>query len=158
MDKEDFSHKQVAIQIADLASADEREVLRSWVQSSLNIVSSDISSLAKLKSVIKITASNKVLWPTIKVISRAIKRYGWDNRSAKMRRFYAAGALTLATVGGQSAGIAALGGAIAVPLWVVFGAGAAFLPVLYRALIEKEDQLPPLKTTYTVINAEKHEG
>lgn len=30
---------------------------------------------------------------------------------------------------GQGAGIAALGGAIGVPLWVVFGAGGAFVGV-----------------------------
>ena len=70
----------------------------------------------------------------VKIIFREMKRHAWDNRSAKVRSAYAGVALALATVGGQSAGIAALGGAIAVPLWVVFGAGAAFLRVLYEAL------------------------
>jgi hypothetical protein len=38
------------------------------------------------------------------------------------------------TLSGQGAGIAALGGAIGLPLWVVFGAGGAFLGVLIEEI------------------------
>lgn len=41
--------------------------------------------------------------------------------------------------GTKGAGIAALGTAIGVPLWVVFGAGGAFLGVLYDELNRKRD-------------------
>ena len=158
MEKEDSSQKQIALLIADSASATEREALKIWVHELLSIVSTDISSLAKARKAIRVTASNKVLWPMVKLISREMKRYAWDNRSAKVRSAYAGVALALATVGGQSAGIAALGGAIAVPLWVVFGAGAAFLPVLYEALVGKDQQSSLPKTTYRVIDAEKDES
>lgn len=48
----------------------------------------------------------------------------------------AAGAAAVA-FGTQGAGIAALGGAIRVPLWLVFGAGGAFLAMLYQELQAK---------------------
>ena len=59
---------------------------------------------------------------------------------------------TIALFGGQGAGIAALGAAIGVPLWVVFGAGAAFAGVLYEEITGKRSST---KTTYTVIDAER---
>ena len=38
------------------------------------------------------------------------------------------------------------------PLWVVFGAGATFLGVLYEEITEKKEDP---KTTYAVIDAER---
>jgi hypothetical protein len=155
VDKEVSSQQQIAIRIAESATQIEREAMKVWLRGLLDIRSSNISSLAKAKKALGITVANKVLWPMIKLIYREIKRYAWDNRSAKVRRSYAGVALALATVGGQSAGIAAMGGAIAVPLWVVFGAGAAFAPILLRAFFETDQPPSSLKTTYTVINGEK---
>ena len=99
MEKEDSSQKQIALLIADSASAAEREALKIWVRELLGIVSTDISSLAKAKKAIRITATNKVLWPMVKIIFREMKRHAWDNRSAKVRSAYAGVALALATVG-----------------------------------------------------------
>ena len=52
---------------------------------------------------------------------------------------------------GQGAGIAALGTAIGVPLWVVFGAGAAFLGEIYERFTGRRRP----ETTYTVIDAKR---
>jgi hypothetical protein len=45
----------------------------------------------------------------------------------------------VALFGGKAAGIAALGTAIAVPLWIVLGAGGAFAGVLIE-IIEGRDR------------------
>lgn len=51
---------------------------------------------------------------------------GWDERSW-MARLGLPGILIGAVVfGGEGAGIAAFGGAIGVPLWIVLGGGGAF--------------------------------
>jgi hypothetical protein len=56
--------------------------------------------------------------------------------------------------GGQGAGVAALGTAVGVPLWVVFGAGATFLGVLYEEITRKK---PNKSTSYQVIDAERED-
>jgi hypothetical protein len=63
-----------------------------------------------------------------------------------------AAATGAALFGGKAAGLAALGTAIAVPLWVVFGAGGAFMGVLYEELTGKKHKA---KASYRVIDAER---
>ena len=82
------------------------------------------------------------------IISQALKDLAWDNRSLPARLGIAAAVVTAITFGGQGAGIAALGTAIGVPLWVLFGAGAMFLGELYERFTGKKHQL---ETTHTVI-------
>jgi hypothetical protein len=58
-----------------------------------------------------------------------------------------AAATGVALFGGQGAGVAALGTAVGVPLWVIFGAGGAFMGVLYEELTGKKRTA---KTSYTI--------
>jgi hypothetical protein len=81
-----------------------------------------------------------------------MKRLAWDDRSVKARFGLSGAAIAALAFGGQGAGIVALGTGIGVPLWVVFGAGAAFLGVLYEEITDKKEEH---KTTYTVIDAER---
>lgn len=155
MDKEVSSQQQIAIRIAESASATEREAFKSWVRGLLDVRSENISRLAKAKKALSITISNKVLWPMIKSISRETKRYGWDNRSSSTRFGLAGAAVGIALFGGQTAGIAALGGAVGVPLWIVLSSGALFAHTLYSELAGKSERTSSFKTTYTVIDAEK---
>ena len=74
--------------------------------------------------------------------------------SAGLKLGLGGAAVGLAVFGGQGAGIAALGTAIGVPLWVVFGAGAAFLGVLYEEIADKK---PDRRTTYRVMDADKED-
>ncbi len=104
----------------------------------LSTYNSKLPSIAKSKQVVALTG-------------KALKELGWDNRGLSGRLGIATAVATVVAFGGQGAGIAALGTAIGVPLWVVFGAGAAFLGVLYEEITGKK--LNP-KTTYRVIDAE----
>jgi hypothetical protein len=89
------------------------------------------------------------------VIAKGLKSAAWDNRSLTARLGLSGAIAGAVFFGGQGAGIAALGTAIGVPLWVVFGAGAAFLGVLYDEISGKKSNP---KTTYRVIDAEpEHE-
>lgn len=82
------------------------------------------------------------------LISLALKDLAWGNRSLPARLGIAAAVVTAITLGGQGAGIAALGTAIGVPLWVLFGAGAMFLGELYERFTGKKHRVD---TTHTVI-------
>lgn len=126
--------KQLAIRIATSANSTEKEALRVWIEQLLKIKASNISNTDKVKQAIGLTASSKVILPTLKIISREIKRHAWDERSLKGRLGIGGAAIGAVLFGSQGAGIAALGTAIGVPLWVVFGAGGAFLGVLYEEI------------------------
>jgi hypothetical protein len=126
------SQQRIAIVITSATTDLEKDALKAWLSDLLAIRAEEISFVTKSTKALKLTLQNKVLWPVVKLISREMKRYGWDERSPMMRRFSVVAAAGIATFGGQAAGIAALGTAIGVPLWVIFGAGAAFVPVLLR--------------------------
>lgn len=99
---------------------------------------SKLPNIAKLKQAAALTG-------------KALKELGWDNRGLSGRLGIATAIGTVVIFGGQGAGIAALGTAIGVPLWVVFGAGAAFLGEIYERFTGKRR----LETTYTVIDAKR---
>lgn len=63
------------------------------------------------------------------MISRQTKRLAWDQRSTTARLGLGGAAIGADVLGGQNAGIAALGTAVGVPLWIVTGAGAPFMDV-----------------------------
>lgn len=93
----------------------------------------------------------------VKILAQETKRLGWDERGTKSRFGIAGAGIGLAVFGGQGAGIAALGGAIGVPLWVVLGAGAYFAPVLIdelAKLVPKSRQPILREGKYEVIDVE----
>jgi hypothetical protein len=132
-------HKQpesraIATRIATTASDQEREALLLWMVQLLQVRDSSFSSVQKAKHAVLLTAKSKVIWPMVKLLGHEIKRVGWEERGTKSRFGIAGAGVGLAVFGTQGAGIAALGGAIGVPLWVVLGAGAYFAPVLIEEL------------------------
>lgn len=70
----------------------------------------------------------------MKMVGSEIKRLGWDERTQTQRLGLAGAGVGLALFGGAQAGIAALGTAIGVPLWVVTGGGAAFASLLIEEI------------------------
>ena len=129
--------KELAIYIANLATPQEKEALAIWINKLLEIKRSDVSLLEQAKNAVSLTAQSSVVVPTLKIIAREGKRLAWDDRGLQGKMGLGGAALGLALFGTQGAGIAALGTAIGVPLWVVFGAGAAFLGVLYEEITRK---------------------
>ncbi|MDR1995313.1 hypothetical protein [Azonexus sp.] len=104
----------------------------------LSTYNSSLPGIAKVKQAATLTG-------------KSLKELGWDNRGLSGRLGIATAIATAIIFGGQGAGIAALGTAIGVPLWVVFGAGAAFLGEIYENFAGKQRT----ETTYTIIDA-KH--
>lgn len=116
---------------------DELEALRAWAQTMLDIRSnSSMSMISKAKAAIVASTDRKVLAPILQVAWQELKRVGWKERGLPARMAMAAAAAAL-TLSGQGAGIAALGGAIGVPLFVVFGAGGALAGVIIDEIRKK---------------------
>jgi hypothetical protein len=128
-----------AIAIAKEVPDTECRELVAFIDKLLIVRQSKQNSLQKLKATMTETLNVKVIWPTLKVIFRECKRRLWDNRSTSTRLGLTGSIAGLIFFGGQGAGIAAMGGAVGVPLWVVFGAGAMYANHLREALMERID-------------------
>ena len=128
--------RAVALRVASSASEVEREALLFWVVRLIQIRESSLSGIQKAKQALQLTSKSKVVWPVVKILSQEVKRLGWDERGTKSRFGMVGAGVGLALFGSQGAGIAALGTAIGVPLWVVLGAGAYFAPVLIDELMK----------------------
>lgn len=111
----------------------------------------ELSEISKtsLPSTEKVSRATSLVWDKAKLIA-------WDDRGFATKVAMIAAIAGIVTFGSQGAGIAALGGAISVPLWILFGAGGAFLALLYQEISGRE--IPDkAKTTYRTIDAEKEE-
>ena len=118
--------REMAVAVVNRATPTERELLSTWAKTLIAIRDSDLSMFDKIKQSISETANSPALLPIFKVAFQEIEKVVWSDRGipARFAIVAATGALALS---GSGAGIAALGGAIGLPLWVVFGAGGAFI-------------------------------
>ncbi len=150
------SQKQLATAIAVSATRGEAEALRVWARRLINLREENISTAAKTRKAIALTASSSVILPAMRIISAQAKKHGWDKRTSTQRLGIAAAAGAIAVFPGANAGIAALGGAVGVPLWMVFGGGSMFLKVLYDELMKGANE-PSSEASYKVIDAKKQD-
>lgn len=129
--------KEIGQAIVVATKPEDLDALRVWAQTMLDIRASNAPALQKAKNAIVASTDRKVLAPILQVAWRELRRVGWEERGlpARMAMGAAAAALTLS---GQGAGIAALGGAIGVPLFVVFGAGGALAGVIVDEIRRKK--------------------
>lgn len=133
-DSDSQKHRQIATTVLRRASISDQESLLVWANRLLEIKNSSISGAQKARAAIACTVEMKAVVPFVKALGAEIKRVGWTERGLPARIGLSAAAVAAATLSGKAAGIAALGGAIGVPLWVVFGAGGAFAGVLIEEI------------------------
>ena len=131
-------------QIANTIALEEvhRHAFENWLQLLVDIHKQDVSPFKKGKAAIAATLNAKVIWPSVKILASEIKKHGWDNRSIGHRFGLGGAAVGLTLFGGQGAGIAALGTAVGVPLWIVFGAGSMFAHQLVQELQRNRLKIP----------------
>jgi hypothetical protein len=128
--------KRLAEHIANRLSPQERDATIKWLERLLDIRNSSGRRIDKAKEAIRVTLEAKIVWPVVKVIGADLKKIGWGDRSWAARLAGGGILATILVAGHQGAGIAALGGAIGVPLWIVLGAGAAFAGMLLEELLK----------------------
>jgi len=140
--------------VVDQASIHERQILLSWAQQLVAIRDGNLSTIEKAKASVSATVESKAIWPFLNLVGRELKRLGWDERGFAARIGLSAAALALLIPGKGAAGIAALGGAIGVPLWVVFGAGGAFVGVIIQELNKQTPPEPSAASREKVVEGE----
>lgn len=127
--------RQITSLIVPTLSEEEHKSLLVWSYGLLEIRNnSALTVTQKSKAAIQLTAQQKIVWPVVRSLAAEVKQVTWDERSTKSRLGLTGAVVGAIFFGGQSAGIAALGTAIGVPLWVVIGAGGTFAGVLIEEL------------------------
>lgn len=150
MDQNDTQSK-FALRLIEQTNAKERTTLISWLENLLALrAENSLSAREKTKRAILLTKNKKIIFPMIKMIAKQMKTHLWDHRNSGSRFALIGTGIGLSFFSGQSAGIAALGTAIGVPLWVVFGAGASFAGLLINAAKNKNNEIPDAE--YEVID------
>jgi hypothetical protein len=159
----DFEKRVLALArplIANLNNA-ERQRLLLWAQELMRIRESNLPAWRKGQLALKASVRTDVALPLLRHLAREARSLGirskkhlWDNRGWAARLGMIGVSLGGIVVGGKGAGIAALGGAIGVPLWLVIGAGGAVL----GSLIDELSKTSEPSTTYTVIEAHRADG
>jgi hypothetical protein len=112
----------------------QRRELTRWAERMLEIRDSPAPDLTKAREALTVTYRAEVLLPLLRRVGANLSRFVWRDRSFQMRVGMIAAGLAALTLGGEGAGIAMLGTAIGVPLWVVFGAGGLFVGQLLSEL------------------------
>lgn len=130
--------------ISELDQA-QQEVLAEYVGQLVLVRHADRPAQTKTLDAIDLTADKDVLGVLTKGSGRLLAKHAWTDRSWPGRIGIGAAALATVLTAGQGAGIALLGTAIGVPLWIVFGSGGEFAGVL---LDEIDQSRGPLDTDH----------
>ncbi|MFQ5530477.1 MAG: hypothetical protein ACE5FP_09025 [Gemmatimonadota bacterium] len=109
----------------------------------LEVRETEASSKDKLRKAIPDERDAKAALDALQSSASQIKDLAWDDRTWPARVGIGAATVVAATMAGQSAGLALLGTAIAIPLWVVFGNGNEFAAALIAELEESLDGVEP---------------
>jgi hypothetical protein len=127
--RDDVPHTLVR-RLDESLTDDERVRFVGWARGLLALRESGAPVLERAREALRLTRVAGVVVPVLRSSGRGIVRVAWRDRTWAARFAFGGMAVAAAAYGGKSAGIAALGTAVGVPLWVVFGAGGAFAGVL----------------------------
>lgn len=112
----------------------QRALVLTWAQKAQEISErSDLTKREKLHQ-LKDLDTTPAVKAFVIVLGTALKQQLWDERSWPARGGLSGLALGAMVLGGQGAGIAAMGGAIGVPLFILTAAGGALLGTIVAEL------------------------
>lgn len=117
--------KVVRAVVAELDPA-QREVLADYMAALILLRHSELPNQTRVMDAIDLTADRQVLGVLTKGSGRLLAKHAWRDRSWLTRIGLSAAAIASILTAGQGAGIALLGTAVGVPLWIVFGSGGEF--------------------------------
>ena len=142
----------LARQVVAELGREERLALYGWAQELLAIRSARASRTRKALAAIRATTRRDTIVALVRQMRTRIQKAGykskrllWDDRNWPTRLALSGVTMGLVAGGpGAGAGVAALGGAIGVPLWILTAAGGAFLGTLVeelKPLLSKEGEI-----------------
>ena len=121
--------------LAEKLTDDERSVFADWLGRLLAIRYASACVRTKLARALRTTASRQLVVSVLKATGRPLVELAWEDRTWAVR-FAALAALVATTqVQGQRAGVALMGTAFGVPLWVVFAGSGALAGVILEEML-----------------------
>lgn len=132
------SRRQLVVGLVDGATASERDALLAWARQLLEIRDGSASAFGKANQAVLLTAGSKVIWPSIRTLASELRQLGWDDQNLTGRMTAGGAAIGFLTIGGQGACIAALGTAVAVPLWIVLAGGSGLAGHLIETIVKRK--------------------
>lgn len=126
-------YRALAVHLARSGTQAEKAAVANWARELLAIRDTSRSPWEKIMAALSVTAKGEVIWPALKMMAAELKRSGWDERSHTGRLASVGLGAGAALFAGQTAGVAALGAAMGLPIWIVVGTGDDFA----RALVEQ---------------------
>lgn len=140
--KSEDKQYQLVVSVVSRLEDTDRVAMQAWAERMLAIQNNQaLSASTKLRQMVGTSVSGGVPSVVIRQVWAATKEafpnataQFWGQRSLPAKLAMGGIAISLAAFGGQGAGIAALGGAVGIPLWVLFGAGGGFIGILYEEL------------------------
>lgn len=129
---------EFARRVASVTTVEEQAALLKWLHQLSEVRAGDLTSAQKAVQALTLTAKSRTLWPVLKTLASLLKQHGWDDRSLKARFGIVGATAGMVVFGWAGAGIAALGGAIGLPLWIVLGAGGLAAGALIEELSAKK--------------------
>jgi len=114
--------------------AEERTAVMAWLLELDRIRAAELPDRTKVRRAFRATMREPLLRAVLTASGRQLVELAWEDRSWAQR--LAALGILVATgaLEGRRAGIAAMGTAIGVPLWVVFGGGGALVGLILDEL------------------------
>lgn len=126
--------KKIVQEAVERMDEDQRTLALAWAQKAQEISTRvDLSKSEKLRQ-LKGLETAPVVKAFIIGLAAALKQHLWNERSWPARGALSGLALGVVAVGGQGAGIAAMGGAIGIPLFLLTTAGGALLGTVVSEL------------------------
>ena len=120
---------------------EEQAVFGEWLLELLEIRSSHLGVRERVIRALRATARRKTVLTILRTTGRPLVRVAWRDRSWKQRLAWAGIGVAVFVGIGQQAGLALMGTAFAVPLWVVFGSGGVVAGWILDGLVASD---PPV--------------
>lgn len=135
MKNENDESRSTVVAVLNTATQLERDILLNWAQQMLMIRDSNLPQKQKMVRCVQVTKELGATGPVFQHFWAVFKNLMWVDRSGPMKGLIGgAGLGMLAMLAGPMAGVAAFGGAIAVPVIVLGAGGGALLMTIIEEL------------------------
>lgn len=116
----------------------DQEIVKSWAEEARVIRNDEtLSKKEKIKHLFEITNKNKIVFKFLNQVVLLFKKHGWDQRNWASRLALSGFFVGIGVAGSKSAGIASLGMAIGVPVYILTSAGGALLGTIINETIKE---------------------
>ncbi len=131
--------KTISSSISAITSEDDRRDVINWFALVREVLNEDISASSKVSKVYRLMGSKKSLAFVFKSIQEAVLSFSKSNLPLPIKLAIPAAIAALSVVGGQSLGLAALGGAIGMPIILVVFVGVAGISTIIETFVKSPE-------------------